>query len=777
VLEELARYCGQCGAEARSGIRFCESCGHPLDAAVRPAQESEPPPVVEWTCSFPLATSRFLLWDTLKLLVWTGLILYLILAGIGLFAHGAGAAFLATAGMIAGLCMAGFGFLFLAIMLIFFGNRYTARFAVSRRGVAYATVSRRARLSSRAAIVAGVLAGSAQTAGAGLLAASRESGRYSWADLRSVKEYPAHCVLSLCNSWRCVLRLYCSPENYAMVRDLVRAYLPAGTVWREGTGRRASALLRGLAIALAASLATGNGSLSLWVAGGCALLAVAGILEGAAATLLAVLGCAGVAVEAVRIFAQPGNIEWYRLVPALAGLLGAAAFAFAVLRPRRAQQAAVAAILLAALACAPLRAAQDTDPGRGFNFFSEAEERSLGQRYVAELDRQLKLVRDPQVTAEVERVGRKLASASPRRFEFRFAVVDTREVNAFAVPGGYIYVNRGLIELAGSEDELAGVLAHEIGHVTARHATREMSKRLVWSAIVGGASALAATKSRKWGDIIAYAGGAGLLFGALKYSRNDEYQADAIAVDLLARNGYSPYGLLQFFDKIGGQGGRPSRWQGALAIVNTHPPTPDRVARLRPRIAELGLAPTQLAAGPEFLRIQEILKVLPLPDAQRDVTLSGALAATDRRLGQASQDPALPAPPEWAESVAIAVPGNTVWLSTGIRVNAGDRISLAASGVIQPIKKDRSVTCGPDGIPGTRSGFFKPVSSANTGALVARVRGEQGQPDSSALVAGSLSEWQAPVSGLLELGINDDNNFDNLGEFRVLVAVRRARQP
>lgn len=290
-----------------------------------------------------------MLWDTLKVLVWTGLIFYILVSGVAFFTGNVNANFLRI--MAFALCgvLAGLAFLFLAVMLLYFGNRFTARFAVFPGGIAYDSVSRRARFSNRAAIVVGALAGSPQAVGAGLVATAGESGYFEWTDLRSVKEHPAHRVLSLFNSWRCVLRLYCSPENYDVVRDLVRSRLPAATV-RGGDPTRTVALLRGLTIGLAATLATWNGSLSPWMAGGCLLLAAAGAMEGVGAVLMAILGCAGIAGEAFQILPNLVSLEWRRLVPMLIGFTGAAAFGVNVLvRSRRAAEIVTGLFLLAAL--------------------------------------------------------------------------------------------------------------------------------------------------------------------------------------------------------------------------------------------------------------------------------------------------------------------------------------------------------------------------------------------------------------------------------------------
>ena len=145
--------------------------------------------------------------------------------------------------------------------------------------------------------------------------------------------------------------------------------------------------------------------------------------------------------------------------------------------------------------------------GGGLNLFSEADELAMGRRYAAELEGKLSLVGAPAVQAYVDAVGKRLAGASPKPgLPFRFRVVNTKEVNAFAVPGGFIYINRGLIDLAQDEGQLAGVMAHEMAHVVGRHATKQMSKQLILLGVVAGASMLASKKSEGLVNVIAVAG-------------------------------------------------------------------------------------------------------------------------------------------------------------------------------------------------------------------------------------------------------------------------------
>ncbi len=179
-----------------------------------------------WDALMPLLTNRFFLYDGGKLLAWTGAIMAALMAAM-FAATGNSFETLLKVYAVLALVLAGFGLLFLLIAWLFFGGRYGARFRVGPQGIAWETLSRRARLGNRAAIVAGALAASASTAGAGLLAVSEESGLITWDEIGRVRKYRDLRVLTIMNGWRVVVRLYCTPENYGYVEQLVDYYLRA----------------------------------------------------------------------------------------------------------------------------------------------------------------------------------------------------------------------------------------------------------------------------------------------------------------------------------------------------------------------------------------------------------------------------------------------------------------------------------------------------------------------------------------------------------------------
>lgn len=189
---------------------------------------------IEWTYRMPLLTSRFMLYDFAKVIAISVGVMYLLVAVMGWFVEGEFVwlppeVFLITGGALAGL------FVIASLLL---GNHFTTTFNVGRDGVRYASGSRE-RKWNRAAIIVGLLGGSMSATGAGLIASSQEEGGFAWAELHRANEYPGPRVITLRNSWRAVLRLYCTPENYEQVRVVVAAGLARGSAGRA-TGEAAT---------------------------------------------------------------------------------------------------------------------------------------------------------------------------------------------------------------------------------------------------------------------------------------------------------------------------------------------------------------------------------------------------------------------------------------------------------------------------------------------------------------------------------------------------------
>lgn len=756
--------CRACGREASGGALFCGECG-----AGRPAGAGAPE-AIEWELGLPLLTNRFILYDFGKVFAWTALIMIVLLGGI---LAATGDLSLEQMGMMAAATALGIfvvALLAIFVMAVFFGNRYRMGFRLDGQGVGYQSLSRRGKWANRAAVVAGALSGRPGVAGAGLVAASQEEMELEWSEIRAVNDHEAERVLSLRNTWRVVLRLHCKPENYEAVRAYVAARVAPGAIAKvgaDGEGERVKRMLAGVAAYAAVSM--GAGGLTLpWLAGASALLAASGWMSGTGRGLLS-LGAAVLAGLQAGLW--PG--DWgalaaggWRSAPVAIGFVP-----FILLLAEAGLRRAPAAVVLLVLALPGWGAEGAKPPWRGMNFFSEADEVALGRQYAKELDSQLALLNAPEVVGPVERIGRRLAAHAPRQAEWRFSVVNSREVNAFAVPGGFIYVNRGLVEMAQSEDELAGVLAHEIAHVVARHGTRAMSKQLLLTAIALGASLAVSRKSERWGEITAAAGGAAMLMAQLKYSRNDEYQADRVGAEIMQRAGYSPQGLAAFFRRLQGEraAARAPRGERWLALINTHPPTAERIARLQPLLEG---APAPGAAGVELAQLQKVLQPLAYPEERQDRGVNSVVAAL---AGEGGGTTPVTEGLDWRTAPRVKVPGDTVWMNTGLSVRRQDAIAIQAEGEIWPVRGQEE-SCGPGGMAGANKGFFKPISGANTGALVARIKTLKGHTTTPVLI-GEGASFTATHDGMLELGINDDNNFDNKGEFQAEVLIRRRQRP
>lgn len=204
---------------------------------------------------------------------------------------------------------------------------------------------------------------------------------------------------------------------------------------------------------------------------------------------------------------------------------------------------------------------------------SQQQEVQMGQDYSQQINAQLPIVSDPEINRYINVLGDQIARVTSRAdLDWRFYVVDSREVNAFAVPGGYVYVNRGLIERTARMDELAGVLGHEIGHVVLRHSIQQMEKEQGANIGVTLACVLTSICSSQIAQAgINIAGGA--VFA--RFSRQDELEADQQAVSNTTRAGISPQGIVTMFQKlIAERKSRPSAVEGWFA---THPLEEDRV--------------------------------------------------------------------------------------------------------------------------------------------------------------------------------------------------------
>lgn len=210
----------------------------------------------------------------------------------------------------------------------------------------------------------------------------------------------------------------------------------------------------------------------------------------------------------------------------------------------------------------------------GMNLFSLRDDVEIGRRSAAQIDRQYRTYNDPRVS----RIGRQLAARSSMpNLPWRFRVIDRADANAFALPGGYVYITSAMLRRTRNDSELAGILAHEVMHITLRHGTNQASKAMLARMplqVLGG---------RLGGGLAGNLAQLGLSFGLnslfLRYSRSAETQADVGAVQLMRRAGYDPRGLVSFMQTLGNRGG---------GFFSDHPSPSNRIGRIQQEIAVTG---------------------------------------------------------------------------------------------------------------------------------------------------------------------------------------------
>lgn len=237
-----------------------------------------------------------------------------------------------------------------------------------------------------------------------------------------------------------------------------------------------------------------------------------------------------------------------------------------------------AVALLLALTLAGGVAQAQTKVNAGWNLFSPEQDAEIGAQSATEAERQLPVLNDSTVQSYVNRIGQKLAAnAGGPNFRYQFRVVNASDINAFALPGGYIYINRGIIDQSSTEGEVAGVVAHEIAHVALRHGTHQASKAYAAQAglsILGGI--LGGRVGQNTAQILNTVGGVGLNALFLKFSRDLETQADVRGAQILAASGYTPADMVSFFQKLEKTDtAKKTNW------LASHPAPPDRIARIR----------------------------------------------------------------------------------------------------------------------------------------------------------------------------------------------------
>jgi predicted Zn-dependent protease len=219
------------------------------------------------------------------------------------------------------------------------------------------------------------------------------------------------------------------------------------------------------------------------------------------------------------------------------------------------------------------------------NWYTLDAQVRMGQEFARQVEQTSHLVTDPVVNEYVNRVGQNLSRNSDSRLPFTIKIIDVEEPNAFALPGGYMFMNAGTILLADDESELAGVMAHEVGHVSACHAAREATRGTLASiamipvmVMTGGLAGLGVGEAANFGVPAVFS----------KFGRNFEAQADYLGIQYAYKSGYDPVGMINFFEKL--EALEKKRPGFVTKVYGDHPQTPDRVAKSQHEIATI-LAP------------------------------------------------------------------------------------------------------------------------------------------------------------------------------------------
>jgi len=214
------------------------------------------------------------------------------------------------------------------------------------------------------------------------------------------------------------------------------------------------------------------------------------------------------------------------------------------------------------------------------SIISEQKEIAMGKRYATEIDRSARIIKDPVLNEYVNRVAQNVARNSDLKIPLTVKIIDSPDINAFALPGGFLYVNTGLLKAANEEDQLAGVMAHEIAHVAARHWASQMTKQTILQYAMLPLMFTPMSMGVYYGVMEAYMNGVPLAF--LKFNRDDEAEADYLGIQYMYKAGYDPNAYVAFFGKIVQE--QRSNPGSVPTVFADHPPTPDRIIKAEEEI-------------------------------------------------------------------------------------------------------------------------------------------------------------------------------------------------
>lgn len=245
-----------------------------------------------------------------------------------------------------------------------------------------------------------------------------------------------------------------------------------------------------------------------------------------------------------------------------------------------------------------------------YNNFTDAEEMAMGRNAAEDVDKTQPILDDPELTGYLDRVGQQVAASSQRKaLEYHFKIVNSPSVNAFSLPGGYVYVNRGLMEVVETESELAGVLGHEVGHVVGFHSMNDVARRWLVDRVMYEGKKAGLVQDKEIQNVIEHYGGTALLFVNRKFSREEENEADLLGIYNAERSGWDPSGLITFLNRLAGGSGQDLYQQ----LLRNHPLPEERVKNLTAELKIAAPAKGLKKTSGAFRMMKERLRTLPPP--------------------------------------------------------------------------------------------------------------------------------------------------------------------
>jgi len=306
---------------------------------------------------------------------------------------------------------------------------------------------------------------------------------------------------------------------------------------------------------------------------------------------------------------------------------------------------------------------------------SQAGEREIGQEQAEEVEAAIGVLPDGEVVRWVRAVGARLAAEAPGDYNYVFNVADVAEPNAFALPGGWVYVSRGLLALLNSEDELAGVVGHEIGHVAARHSVQRVSLGAPLAVATGVGAAATSIVTPGLGGLVAGLGGATTGLVLTPYGRQQERQADEVGQGIAAAAGWDPAGLAAFLDTLESEERLTTGAVRRTGFLASHPATPERAASARARAATLAPGARPPGAGDRDAVLARLDGLVVGPDPAAGVL-------REQQLLHPALDFSITFPPQWkivneAARVGASEPSGAAGIALQV-LGAGDDPLAAA---------------------------------------------------------------------------------------------------